>query len=250
MNNVERFTNRVADYVKYRPSYPAAYIEYLLKDVGFDKYSTVADIGAGTGILSKLLSTHVKKVIAVEPNAEMRRTAAEYCKDAPNITVVEGSAEATGLESGAVDFITAAQAFHWFDISESKLEFQRILKPGGKVCLVWNVRDITTASGAEYENIIRQNCLNYTGSGGGSAETLPYSRLFKNGAYEYREFPNDRHIDLETLIGYSLSTSYAPVKGDDRFPGFIKQLVNVFNKYAEDGKMELSTTTQSYAGEV
>lgn len=250
MNNSDRFTGRVANYVKYRPSYPDAYLDYLASDVGFNHDSVVADIGAGTGILSKLLAPRVKMVFAVEPNAEMRRAAAEYCKDAPNVAIIEGCAEATGLPGSSADFITAAQAFHWFNLDEAKREFGRVLKPGGKVTLVWNVRDITTPFGAEYEKLVKQFCLKYLGTGGDSAETLPYRLFFKNGEYDYRVFSNDRKIDLETLIGYSLSTSYAPVKGDENFPGFIKNMMELYDRFAAGGGVVLSTATHSYVGEI
>ena len=250
MNNADRFTSRVADYVKYRPSYPAAYLDYLVNEVGFSPDSIVADIGAGTGILSKLLARRVKTVLAVEPNAEMRRAAAEYCKDIANVFIIDGSAEATSLSDSSVDFITAAQAFHWFKLDEARTEFRRILRPGGRVALVWNVRDVTAPFGRKYESLVKQHCLEYLGSGGGSAETLAYRVLFKNGQYDHRVFPNDRKIDLETLIGYALSTSYAPVKGDENYPGFIKNLMALYEKYAEGGGVLLSTATHSYVGEI
>jgi len=241
----------VADYVKYRPSYPQAYLDYLVNEVGTNPDSTVADIGAGTGILSKLLAPRAKTVLAVEPNAEMRLAAAEYCKDALNIAVIDGSAEATTLPDSSVDFITAAQAFHWFHLDESKTEFRRILKAGGKVALVWNVRDVITPFGREYESVVKQHCLEYLGSGGGSTENLAYRLLFRNGKFDYRIFPNDRRIDLETLIGYSLSTSYAPVSsGDENYAGFIKDLMALFERFAEGGGLLISMTTHSYAGEI
>ena len=254
MDNTQRFSGRVSNYVKYRPSYPNVYLDYLESEIGFNQDSAVADIGAGTGILSKLLAPRVKTVFAVEPNAEMRLAAAEYCKDAPNVVVTDGSAEATTLPDSSVDFITAAQAFHWFKLEEARREFGRILKPGGRVALVWNVRDVTTPFGSEYEKLIKQSCLKYIGSGGGSgggsAEILAYRMLFKNGEYAFRTFPNDRRIDLETLIGYSLSTSYAPNRGDENYPGFIKNLMEIYGRFAENGGVLLSTTTQSYVGEV
>jgi len=250
MNNTERFTNRVADYVKYRPSYPGVYLDYLVEEVGIDRESVVADIGAGTGILTKLLAPRIKGIIAVEPNAEMRLAAKEYCKDAPNVEVTDGSAEATTLPDSSVDFVTAAQAFHWFKLDEARREFRRILKPGGKAALVWNVRDIKTPFGSEYEKLVKQFCLQYVSSGGGSTETLAYRMLFKGGQYDYRVFPNDRRIDLETLIGYSLSTSYAPNRGDENYPAFINSLKEIYDRFAEDGSVLLSTTSQSYVGEI
>jgi SAM-dependent methyltransferase len=250
MNNADHFTSRVADYVKYRPSYPPVYIDYLTSDVGFNQVSLVADIGAGTGILSKLLAPRVRSVLAVEPNEEMRRAAEEFCKDSPNVTIVDGSAEATGLPDSSVDFITAAQAFHWFDVEQARREFSRILRPGGKVALVWNVRDVNTPFGKEYEALVKQHCLNYLGSGGGSSETLPYRMLFKDARYDYCVFPNDHVIGLETLIGYSLSTSYAPVRGDDNFSAYIHALTELYQRFAEGGGVLLSTATHSYVGEI
>ncbi|MEN8614282.1 class I SAM-dependent methyltransferase [Dehalogenimonas sp. THU2] len=249
-DNKQRFSNRVENYTKYRPSYPAEYIDYLVAEVGLIPGSVVADIGAGTGILSRLLAPRVKTVLAVEPNTGMRLAAAEFCRDTANIVIVDGSAEATGLADSSLDFITAGQAFHWFDIEESRKEFRRILKPGGRVALVWNTRDITTPFGREYESLVKQTCVEYLGSGGGSSETLAYRVFFKNGEYDYRVFSNDRRIDLETLIGYSLSTSYAPVKGDAAFPGFVENLMALYDRYADDGGLLLSTATHSYVGKI
>ena len=250
MNNADRFTNRVANYVKYRPSYPDSYLNYLTSEFGVSSKSVIADIGAGTGILSKLSAPRVRTVYAVEPNPEMRVAAAEYCKETPNVVIVDGSAEATSLPDDSVDFITAAQSFHWFDLEGARREFRRILKPGGTVALVWNVRDITTPFGREYESLVKQHCLEYLGSGGGSAETLAYRLLFKNGVYDHRVFLNDRRLDLETLIGYSLSTSYAPVKGDENYPGFIKDLMELYERFNGGGSILLSMATHSYVGVV
>ena len=250
MKNSERFTNRVAYYVKYRPSYPQAYLDYLVKEACFNASSVVADIGAGTGILSKLLAARVNTVYAIEPNSQMRLAAEEYCKDARNVAVVNGSAEATTLPDSSVDFITAAQAFHWFKLEEARQEFGRILKPRGKVALAWNVRDTTSLFGREYESLLKLFCKDYHSSGGGPTENLAYRLLFKNAEYENRVFPNDRQIDQETLLGYALSTSYAPVRGDANYPTFIKSLMEIFEKYAENGRLTLAMTTQSYVGEI
>ena len=250
MNNADRFTNRVSLYVKYRPSYPSVYLDYLVNEVGFNCESVIADVGAGTGILSKLLAPRVNTVYAVEPNSQMRMAAAEYCKDTPNVAVINGSAEAITLPDSSVDFITAAQAFHWFKLDEAKREFVRILKPGGKVALVWNVRDITSPFGREYESLLKTFCADYHSSGGGSTENLAYRLLFKNAEYDYRLFQNDRRVDLETLMGYALSTSYAPVRGDENYPSFIKSLMAIYEKFAENGGVLISMTAQSYVGEV
>lgn len=140
MDSKKLFSNRVDDYVKYRPTYPTEAIDYLYDIVKLRRTSTVADIGSGTGIFAKLLVERGTNVIAVEPNQEMREASQQLMEHVPNFRAVAGSAESTGLPNQSVNFIVCAQAFHWFDRSASKLEFQRILKPGGKIVLVWNSR--------------------------------------------------------------------------------------------------------------
>ena len=130
MNNKERFTNKVGNYLKYRPSYPQEFIDYLVSEVGLSRSSVAADIGAGTGILTRLLADKVKTIYAVEPNLKMRTACENYCDMVENFVAIDGSAEDTTLANNSVDFISVAQAFHWFDRTKTKLEFQRILKKG------------------------------------------------------------------------------------------------------------------------
>lgn len=138
MDSKDKFTNKVEEYIKYRPSYPKEFIDYLFNEVGISSDSIVADIGAGTGILTKQFGDKVRTIFAVEPNLNMRTACQEYCSHLQNMVLIDGSAEDTGLEDGSVNFITVAQAFHWFDRDKCKMEFKRILKANGKVVLVWN----------------------------------------------------------------------------------------------------------------
>src|SRR5687768_13340243 len=134
---VARFSNRVENYAKYRPNYPAGVIDLLKTDCGLTETSTIADVGSGTGILSEMLLKNGNTVIGVEPNEAMRLAAELLLTSFPNFRSIDGSAEDSTLESESVDFIIAAQAFHWFDRTKSKREFRRILKPGGWVVLIW-----------------------------------------------------------------------------------------------------------------
>jgi len=120
MDSKDKLTNKVNEYIKYRPSYPKEFIDYIINEVGISSKSTVADIGAGTGILTKQLGDRVKRIYAVEPNTNMRTACQEYCSDLKNVISIDGSAEDTGLENNSVDFITVAQAFHWFDRDKRK----------------------------------------------------------------------------------------------------------------------------------
>jgi len=136
----KRFSDRVEMYVKYRPHYPQAILTCLEKECGLTETAVIADVGSGTGILTKLFLDHGNKVYGVEPNAEMRQAAEAYLADYAHFTSVNGRSEATTLPAHSVDFVTAGQAFHWFQWQETRTEFRRILKPGGIVALVWNER--------------------------------------------------------------------------------------------------------------
>src|SRR5271165_2614354 len=127
----QRFSNRVADYVRYRPGYPAGVLSFLIENCGLHREHVIADIGSGTGLLSKLFVENGNHVYGVEPNAEMKAAGDEFLHASSNFASITGSAEATTLSDCSIDFVTAGQAFHWFDPIVSHKEFSRILKPGG-----------------------------------------------------------------------------------------------------------------------
>jgi len=250
MDSKEKFTSKVSDYVKYRPKYPSEFVNYLLNEVGVSR-SVVADIGAGTGILTKLLAAKVKTIYAVEPNFNMRSACEGYCDEFENFVAVDGSAENTSLSDKSVDFITVAQAFHWFDRHRTKIEFQRILKTKGKVILVWNSRMAENVLIRENDALCRDVCLEFNGfSGGSNANPESYSDFFKSGYCDYRVFENDRLLTLETYIGSSLSASYAPTESDDNYKEFINGLKDLFKKYSINDKLLLPHKTHSYVGEI
>lgn len=132
MNPLNRFSDRVAHYVKYRPSYPVAAIDIIFGGLGNPVQLIAADIGAGTGISSRLLAERGISVIAIEPNTEMRQAA----KSHELVEFREGTAEVTNLPDASVDLVTCFQSFHWFNPETSLLEFRRILKPSGRLALV------------------------------------------------------------------------------------------------------------------
>ena len=161
-NSTERFTDRVENYSKYRPTYPAGVINLLKSECGLSPESDVADIGSGTGILAKLLLRNCKRVFGVEPNAAMRDAGKALLKNYPTFITVAGSAENTTLPDASIDLITAGQAFHWFDEMKARVEFKRILKSGGFVALVWNDRRLdSTPFLAAYEQLLREFGTDY-----------------------------------------------------------------------------------------
>src|SRR5215475_15231413 len=156
--HTERFTGRVEDYEKYRSRYPAAVIDILVEHCGLRRKHLVADIGAGTGMLSELFLEHGNPVIAIEPNDDMRAACEKLTTVWPGFVVKKGTAEATGLEDATVDFIVVGRAFHWFDLERTKPEFRRILRQDGWIALASNsrVRDDSPISKA-YESLLREN---------------------------------------------------------------------------------------------
>jgi len=175
----------------------------------------------------------------------------EYCDCFDNFIAVHGSAEETNLPDKSIDFITVAQAFHWFDRSKTKIEFQRILKDSGKVILVWNRREEENELIKENEELCRRVCEEFVGfSGGSGANPESYSDFFKNGLFEYRVFNNSRILSLEAYIGSSLSSSYAPTKSDKNYKEFIDGLNALFDKYSNNSIIELPMKTHCYVGEI
>jgi len=209
MNPLERFSDRAAAYAKYRPSYPKEAIATLLAGLGNPSQLVAADIGAGTGISSRLLAEQGVRVIAIEPNAGMREAASPH----PLVELRDGTAEETHLPDASVDLVTCFQAFHWFNPEPTLQEFHRILKPTGHLAVVWNNRDSNDATTQSYTRLVKLASNNHPAeSRMVSVDPLLNSPLFPNVrcySYEYRQ-----PLDLEGLIGRAQSVSYLPQEGE------------------------------------
>jgi ubiquinone/menaquinone biosynthesis C-methylase UbiE len=251
MNNTEKFSNKSEVYTKYRPSYPREFIELLRENVDRCEDTIVADVGAGTGILTKQIAENMRKVYAVEPNNDMRTACNKYCNELKNVTLINGSAENTTLPDKSVNVVTVAQAFHWFDREKTKLEFQRILKPRGKVVLVWNSRDGENELIKENYEINKRLCPNFKGFSGGSSLTPnEYNDFFKQGICNHEIFSNNLSMTLEEYIGRNVSASYAPLKNDENYMDFVEGLTHIFNKYSYNGRIVFPQKTYVYMGYV
>lgn len=249
MNNIEKFSNKSEVYTKYRPSYPMEFIELLEKSVDICEDTIIADIGAGTGILTKQLADNIKKVYAVEPNNEMRTACKEYCNEAKNVDIINGSAENTTLPDKSIDIITVAQAFHWFDREKTKVEFQRILRPMGKVILLWNSRDAESELIKEMHILFKSLCPNFKGfSEGINLTSNEYNDFFKQGSCNFKVFSNNLIVTLDEYIGRNLSSSFAPLKSDENYIDFIEGLTYIFNKYSDNDNLVFSQKTYVYIG--
>jgi SAM-dependent methyltransferase len=162
MNSVSRFSSRVENYAKYRPGYPAGVLEILNSKCGLTRESVIADVGSGTGLLSEVFLRNGNTVLGIEPNELMRITAESLLQGFEHFRSLAGTAEKTTLPESSVDFVTAGQAFHWFDAEVAKLEFARILKPDGWVVLIWNARRVgSTPFLREYEALLLRYSADY-----------------------------------------------------------------------------------------
>ena len=248
MDNASRFSNRVNDYVKYRPTYPEDAIDFLLSE-GINRESRLADIGSGTGILSRLLLYRVKLLYAVEPNDGMREAAETELGKYSSFVSLTGNAEDTGLDDDSVDFITVAQAFHWFDQKKCKIEFRRILKPGGKVFLIWNNRLTNTDFLAGYEQLLYDLGTDYTIVNHRNLTNENFD-IFFGGTQHRAEFSNHQLFNLEQLRGRVYSSSYTPRPGHPDFNAFDKMLNELFAKYNDEGFVRFNYCTEIVYGEI
>lgn len=246
MKTVERFSNRADNYVKHRPGYPPEVLRLFKDEMGLTTESLVADVGSGTGISTRMFLENGNGVFGVEPNDAMRAAAEKYLEDIPAFRSIKGTAENTGLETGSVDFVVSAQAFHWFDQQAARKEFARILRPGGYAVLIWNQRQVdTTAFLVEYEQflLLYANDYSQVRHENINEETL---RTFFGKPFSQKSFKNFQIFDFEGLKGRVLSSSYMPVESDERFTGMINELRSLFAKYAENGKIEVFYDTKVY----
>lgn len=245
----QRFSNRVADYVRYRPGYPAGVIEALCSECGLRPGHSVADVGSGTGFLSELFLKNGNRVYGVEPNAEMRQAGEEYLAAYDNFSSVEGSAEATTLDAASVDFVTAGQAFHWFEPEGTRREFIRILKPGGWVLVVWNDRRVSeTPFGRDYENVLVRFGLDYARVREAYPEMKDMTNFFGEGNFRVLELPNEQNLDHDGLVGRLCSSSCVPTEGHPNFAPMMAETEKIFRAHAVNGSVRMEYTTQMFFG--
>jgi len=250
MNTVERFSNRVENYVKYRPNYPKEVLDLFAAEMNLRADSIVADIGAGTGISAKLFLENGNPVFGVEPNAVMREAAKNYLQNFPNFKIIDGTAENTNLPDESVDFVVAAQAFHWFDQTNTRKEFERIIKDKGFIVLIWNERQLdSTAFLRDYENLLTRFGTDY--------ETVRHENITKKTLQDFFQtdfsqaiFQNSQTVDFDGLRGRMLSSSYIPSAENPRFREMLKNLESLFAEHAENGKLDILYDTKVFYGQI
>lgn len=253
-NSLSYFSDRGKDYEKYRPIHPASAIDAILSGLGSPTQLVAADIGAGTGIGARLLADRDIRVMAIEPNADMRMAATPHKK----VEFLAGTAEQIPLETASVDLVTSFQAFHWFEFTKSLQEFHRILKPGGQLALIWSIWDQSDIASKAYSRLIfeasreqeRQSQPRMTATT--LVKSLRY-QLFWQGLwlpyftnFRRTEFRFHQQLDLVGLIGLARSQGFTPARG-----AALEKLVaelSTFHQYFcnAQGQVRLAYCTRLY----
>lgn len=243
--------NRKGDvYAKARPAYPKTLFSYLLEQGILRAGATAADIGSGTGIFTLQLARLVSKVYAIEPNADMRIKAETAFASCGNIVSVDASAEQTTLADRSVDVVTVAQAFHWFDRTAFRAECRRILKENGNVLLVWNDRDTDSPIIRDNFAVNKRFCPRFCGSSNGiSFDRASFADFFAETP-EVIEFDNSLCYGRDAFVLRNLSSSYAPVQGDEHYDRYVQAINDVFDKHSKNGTVVYPYITRCYIGTV
>jgi len=249
-DSTRRFSNRVENYLRFRPNYPNQILDFLATDCGLKPDSVIADVGSGTGFLAELFLANGNRVFGIEPNKEMREAGERSLKKYPLFTSISATAEETTLPSGSVDFVAAGQAFHWFDRQRCREEFKRILRPGGWIVLVWNDRRTdTTPFLRAYEQLLLRCSTDYKQVDHKQIDTAVLRDFFKAEPTE-RSVPNFQHFDFPSLTGRLLSSSYVPAAGEQGYDEMLAELKKLFDTHQQEGRVVFEYDTRVFYGKL
>lgn len=247
--SAERFSNRAELYAKFRPGYPKEIISFFKETLNLHAGNAVADLGSGTGLFSKLFLDNQNIVYAIEPNREMRETAEKALIKYPLFHSVNGTAENTTLADHSIDYVTAAQAFHWFNREKARQEFKRILKTNGYVVLIWNDRNKSQGLMGDYEQLLLKYASDYKEVSHENISENEIIHFYSTESYGKKTFFNPQFLDYEGLKGRLMSSSFMPIELDAS-PDLNKELKEIFEKYERKGKIKFEYTTRLYFGKI
>lgn len=248
INHTQRFTGRVENYIKYRPSYPQELICLLRSDIALSSDHLIADIGSGTGILSKMFLEAGNQVLGIEPNQEMREAAELLLAAWSGFKSIDASAENTTLADQSVDLITAGQAFHWFDPIRAQVEFKRILRPNGSVAFIWNCGKENSDFWTDYESFMLKHGTDYAELKADDTEGEQKIHGFFGGNFIFKQLENYQELDLESFTGRFHSLSHTPTPGHPKYDLAIQALSELFDRYQKNGRLRIEYDTRLFIG--
>lgn len=242
------FSNKAKWYQKSRPDYAREWIEDLRAKWKVNSDTIIADIGSGTGILSKQLLELGCTVYAVEPNDAMRLCAEQTLGSISQFVSINATAENTTLLEHSVDIVVAAQSFHWFSMDAFRAECQRVLHQDGLVMLVWNMRVQNNEIVKKNKEICQKYCPLFRGFSGNIQEQSEKIHRFFKGSYEKKSYPNSLHYTKEQFIERNLSSSYSLAEKDTHYQAYNRALAALFNQYAKNDTICMPYETVCYVG--
>lgn len=245
---MKTFEGKAEEYTAGRPAYAEQLLEDLYSQYELKAASVIADIGSGTGKFAKQLLARGSEVYGVEPSEDMRLMAERELQEYNRFHSVRGNAAHTGLEENQVDHITSAQAFHWFDVAAFKKECQRIIKPGGRIFLIWNIRDNASMVNQKWSDVFSEFCPDFTGFSGGLQRDDRRIKEFFDGRYDRIEYAHPLFFTHETFLARSLSSSYSIGKEQADYETYIDRLQQLFRTYAEHNRLKIENNTVLYTG--
>ena len=246
-----RFSDRVDNYVRYRPSYPAGVLPLLEQVTGLTSEWVIADIGSGTGISAELFLRHGNTVYGVEPNDAMRHAAERLLQAYSRFHSINGRAEATTLPDASVDCVVAAQAFHWFDVAGAHAEVRRILRPNGWAVLLWNTRRLDSSPFLRaYEALLQRFGTDYRDVQHNQISALPLEAFFGGPQYQRHTLENHQEHDLDGIRGRLQSSSYVPAEGHANHAPMLAELERIVATHGHEGRVVVEYETEVYVGRV
>ena len=249
LDSTRRFTRRADYYAKFRPTYPPEAIRLLREETGLKASDVIADLGSGTGLLSRLFLENGNLVFAVEPNGSMRRHAEKALAGFPRFVSVAGTAERTTLPRRSIDLIAVGQALHWFEPKRAVKEFSRISKPSASLCVLYNERKEEGEFMLAYEELVRRNERDRAKVPNVDGEYA--RRFFRGERYSTFTIPNSQVLDLDGLLGRLLSASYIPAPNEkSRYAKLRKDVRRTFDTYNSGGCVTIVYDTTIFIGKV
>ena len=250
-DSIQRFSKTVENYVKYRPTYPQAMVDFLRRECSLSDTTVVADIGSGTGLLARRFLENDYRVIGVEPNDQMRQAAQQTLKDYPLFTSRNGMAEATTLADQSVDLITVGQAFHWFEPLATRRESARILRAGGWVVLAWNIPNQDSPFMQAYQALehtyrLKGGCTNFTKDNADQR----IGNFYAPQQVTKVSFKNAQTVNLAGLRGRLLSSSFAPEPGRPEYDAYLNELEALFQTYQQGHQVTIAYDCLVYYGQL